>query len=251
MASELQDDRRRPYAATANVIAVLERARTRNLPDKITNDFLKIAQIGEAVFGRVMFALQFLGLVRDDGTPSDKLRAMASAPEAEFRELLAATVREAYAPEFASVDPGEDSQAQVAGAFQRYLPKSQVDRMVMLFLGLCREAGIPVRDVPRDRKMQAVTVGRKVVVRKTHAPVISTERERRSGEPEAPTPTGILFGFTQADVANLSESEFNEVWAALGKVARARAKAEQAKAEQAKANAPIRRDEEEDVEEDS
>ena len=230
MASELQDDRRRPYAATANVIAVLERARTRNLPDKITNDFLKIAQIGEAVFGRVMFALQFLGLIRDDGTPSDKLRAMASAPEPEFRELLAATVREAYAPEFASVDPGEDSQAQVTGAFQRYLPKSQIDRMVMLFLGLCREAGIPVRDVPRDRKMQLASSPRKVTVRvrPSHAPTSRDAHDQ--ARPAATTSPEVLFGFTQEDVANLSEADFNEVWSALGKVARARAKAEQTKA---------------------
>jgi len=223
MASEMNDQDRRPYAATANVMAVLNRARTRNLPERINNDFLKIAQIGDAVFGRVTFALEFLGLVSPEGMPTDKLRSMASAPDAEFRELLAATIREVYAPEFARIDPAEDSQAQVQDAFRRYQPKSQVDRMVMLFLGLCREAGIPVRDVPRDRKMQPASAVRKpsAVKRQTSAPA-RAEATRVEGTPVL---SSLLFGFTQDDVASLSEDEFNEVWRALGKVARARAKA--------------------------
>jgi hypothetical protein len=225
MTSDMSDPDRRPYAASANVIAVLNRARTRNLPDKINNDFLKIAQIGDAVFGRVMFALEFLGLISPDGIPTDKLRAMASAPEADFRELLAATIREAYADEFTRIDPGADTQAQVQDAFRRYQPKSQVDRMVMLFLGLCREAGIPVRDVPRDRKMQAIPAVRKPTLfkRQVHEPGAGGPKTKTES---APVPTGLLFGFTQADVASLSQAEFDEVWKALGKVARARAKAQ-------------------------
>lgn len=37
--------------------------------------------------------------------------------------------------------------------------------------------------------------------------------------------SGVLFGVTEDDVAALDEAEFNEVWTALGKVARARARA--------------------------
>jgi hypothetical protein len=33
-----------------------------------------------------------------------------------------------------------------------------------------------------------------------------------------------LFGFTSDDASKLSEAEFDEVWAALGKVVRARAR---------------------------
>jgi hypothetical protein len=217
---------RRPYAATANVIAVINRARTRNLPEKVNNDYFRIAGIGAAVFGRVNFALEFLGLISSDGTPSDKLRAMASAPEAEFKELLAGTIREAYAGEFTRVDPGEDSQAQVHDAFRRYQPKSQIDRMVMLFLGLCREAGIPVRDVPRDRKMQSPSTPRKstsVLRRPSHSAARGGEPTTKNGG--APLTTGMLFGVTEADVANLTDEDFNEVWSALGKVARARSRA--------------------------
>jgi hypothetical protein len=38
-------------------------------------------------------------------------------------------------------------------------------------------------------------------------------------------PASQLFGITESDIAVLDDSDFNEVWAALGKVARARARA--------------------------
>src|SRR6266851_8083934 len=145
---------KRPYAPTANVISVINRVRTRNLPDVVNNDFLRIAGISDLLFGRAMQAIHFLSLVEPDGRPSDKLRALASAPEAEYRELLAGIVRDAYADDFKSVDPSKDGQGQIVDAFRKYEPRSQTTRMVMLFLGLCREAGIPVKDSPRDRGMQ-------------------------------------------------------------------------------------------------
>lgn len=39
------------------------------------------------------------------------------------------------------------------------------------------------------------------------------------------TSDGILFGLTENDAAILSDEDFDAVWSALGKVARARAKA--------------------------
>src|SRR6266849_10744442 len=130
---------RRPYAASANVIAVLTRIRSRNLPVAVNNDFLRIANIGAAVFGRVTEALQFLRLVDEEGTPTEILRAMAAAPDAEYRNLLGNAVRSAYSDDFQAVNPEQDTQHQIIEAFRRYEPRSQTQRMVMLFLGLCRE----------------------------------------------------------------------------------------------------------------
>lgn len=225
MAIELE---RRPYAATANVMAVLARARSRNLPEAIGSEFYRLAGIGEAVFGRVTDALIFLGLINPEGAPTDTLRSMASAPEADFRELLAGTVRDAYGDVFArGVDPAEDTQAQIRDAFRRYQPKSQTDRMVMLFLGLCREGGIPVKDVPRDRKMANPSNVRAKVPFKTKtqrdssAPVESVGKSAQSEV----AGKGVLFGgVTESDLAALPEEEFDEFWAALGTVARRVAK---------------------------
>jgi hypothetical protein len=212
---------RRPYAATANVIAVLNRARSRNLPETIGNDFLRIAGIPEAVFGRVTEAVRFLGLVNEDQTPSDLLRSIAAAPDEEYRDLLATTIRTAYRDDFAQVDPGQDSQPQVVGQFQRYEPRSQVARMVMLFLGLCREAGIPVRDVPRERQMQQARPGRTMSQPRPRSSQKTAREDRRPQTPLDPAPAGAPLGMTEADIANLTDQEFDTVWSAIGTATRA------------------------------
>ncbi|MGC2190896.1 MAG: DUF5343 domain-containing protein [Candidatus Dormiibacterota bacterium] len=220
MSFQIEDQSKRPYAAAANVLAVLNRARTRNLPDTINGEFYRLCGIGEAVHGRVAQALTFLGLIDGNGAPQNTLRAMTEAPEAEFKDLLATAIREAYAAEFDRVDPAQDSQATVADAFRRYAPKSQIDRMVMLFLGLCREAGIPVKDVPRDRKMTSTPATRKA------APGQRTEARKASSTPPAPPvqeSVGGLYGFSEADLGALSEQDFQQLWTALGKAARAKA----------------------------
>jgi hypothetical protein len=206
---------RRPYAATANVLAVLERVRNRNMPARINADFLRIAGIGEAVVGRVTEALLFLGLIEVDGSPTEDLHAMAGAPDPAYRELLAERVRGAYASDLATINPGEDSQQQIVEAFRRYEPKSQIPRMVMLLLGLCREAGIAVRDAPRERGMQGAP---RRPVRGPTPPVLRARRKPRV-EVRADGGGPRILDVTEADLGKLSQEEFDEVWGALGKVA--------------------------------
>src|SRR5690348_9652204 len=103
---------KRPYAATANVIAVLQRCRTRNLPDRIDNDFIRLAGVPEVVLSRAGNTLAFLGLIDSDDQPTDTLRALAAAPEEQYREILAGALRSAYETDFARIDPARDTQKQ-------------------------------------------------------------------------------------------------------------------------------------------
>lgn len=220
-----QDERpRRPYAATANVMAVLERARTRNLPDKIDDDFLRIVGIPDVVFGRVQEALRFLGFTKQTNEPTDKFTALSAAPDQEYRALLEAALRDAYADDFAKVDPSQDTQAQMIDAFRPYEPRSQTKRMVMLFSGLCREAGIEVLDAPRQRGMRERRKVKPNTGSGRSTPAVKAEASSRNGALNRAN-TASLFEISDEDIAVLSEDEFVEVWDALGKVARARAKA--------------------------
>ncbi|HVA21103.1 MAG TPA: DUF5343 domain-containing protein [Candidatus Micrarchaeia archaeon] len=214
----------RPYAAAANVVTVLTRIRSRNLPDTIGDDFYRVCGIGEFVFGRVTRALTFLGLISEDGAPLDRLKAIAAATEADYRELLAAAVREAYAADFKHVDPTQDPQLTIVDHFRRYQPRSQTIRMVMLFLGLCREAAIPVRDAPRDRKMASRSPSKKDPSRRPVQTRVEAEPRPIRGGTSTSRGDGSLLNVTVADIGALGEEEFVEVWAALGKVARARAR---------------------------
>jgi len=229
----------RPYAAPSNVIAVIDRARTRNLPETVNNEFLRIAGVPEAVFGRVMQALRFLNLVHEDGRPTETLEALAGSKESEYRELLEKAIRDAYRAEFSMIDPGQDPLPAILDAFQPYQPRSQTSRMVMLFLQLCREAGIPVADAPRERRMKAeqarkvrATPRPRAIETSTGARSESTPRMRDYAT-SPPIASSLLFGVTEDDIGALSDTEFQEVWSALGKVARARARAKEETNEEA------------------
>lgn len=225
---DLQDaEERRPYAAASNVVSVLQRARTRNLPEVIDDDFFRIVEIPDVVFGRVREALRFIGMIEPDGRPTETLRAISAASDEEYHDLLSGSLRRAYETDFTRIDPSEDTQTRIVNAFRRYQPRSQTARMVMMFLGLCREAGIPVVDAPRERQMQRSEPRRASPAAR---PRPRSARSRSSGNQEAMTNeqqaangSGTLFGVTEADIAALSEAEFVEVWTVLGKVVRARA----------------------------
>jgi hypothetical protein len=214
----------RPYAAPANVIGVFNRARTLNLPEIINNNFLRISGVPEGAWYKVMQALQFLGLIHEDGRPTETFDGLAGATDSRYKELLENVVREAYRAEFTVVDPGQDPQPRIVDAFRPYKPRSQTNRMVILFQGLCREAGIPVLDAPRERRMREPQAKRPKSTVEKRSIGVPTKRII-SERTIVPTTSGVLFGVTEDDVAVLGEAEFNEVWTALGKVARARAQA--------------------------
>jgi hypothetical protein len=224
-------DDKRPYAATANVTGIIKRTRTRNLPDKVDGDFIRLAGVPDAVIHRVASALKFLGLVTEDDKPTDTLRALAAAPDEQYREILAGAVRNAYEVDFARVDPTQDSQKQIIDAFRPYQPRSQTDRMVMLFLGLCREAGMEVKDAPRERPMGATVARPGGSARAIGKADQSASPKRRQPPPSngdaagGQPPPGLLFGVTEDDISVLNEEQFATVWGALGVVARARAQA--------------------------
>lgn len=223
-------DDKRPYAATANVTGVIKRTRTRNLPDKVDNDFIRLAGVPEAVIHRVASALKFLGLVAEDDKPTDTLRALAAAPDEQYREILAGAVRNAYEVDFTRIDPAQDSQKRIIDAFRPYQPRSQTNRMVMLFLGLCHEAAMEVKDAPRERPMGATVARSGGSARPASKPDKPTSPKLRQPPPSngasatVQSASGpLLFGVTEDDIGALSDEQFATVWGALGLVARARA----------------------------
>ena len=152
--------RYRPYASPANVIDLLHRFRTRNLPEVIDTDYIRAAGVSEGAVARALMALRFLRLVADSDEPTDELRSLARSTDEEYRDLLAGVVRGAYRDVFDVVDPAQDTQDAVINAFRRFEPASQHYRMAVLFLGLCREAGIAVMDETRHRQSRSAGAAR-------------------------------------------------------------------------------------------
>lgn len=141
----------RPYPPPSNLSTVLARVRSRNLPDRIDAEYLRDANIPEGTITRTLSAARFLGLIEESGVPSPALRAIQTSTDEEYHSILAGLIREAYADVFGPIDVAQDSQDRIVNFFRRYMPASQRARMVTFFLGMCREAGIPTLDVPRQR----------------------------------------------------------------------------------------------------
>jgi len=213
-----------PYASTRAVMAVLDRFRERGLPDPLTVANLEQIGIQASNAPRTLQALRFLGLVDDGGNRTSAFDGLRQAKTDEYPAQLAEIVRAAYLPIFTIVDPATDTDIAISDAFRGYEPSSTREKMVSLFMGLCRAAGI-VTDKPSRRPS---TASRRPASRRT------TPRARASRpivtDPinpiRTPSPfdgdSDLLFGASMEYVKDLPENQFTEVWNALGVIARAR-----------------------------
>lgn len=217
-----------PYAPVATIMEVIHRYRDRGLQTPFDVDVLTRAGVTESLAPRTLLSLRHLDLVDDQGHPTPLFEGLRRAPSDEFPSRLEEVVRAVYADVFQFADPTMDPPERVADAFRQYNPAGQRGRMVTLFLGLAQEAGIIEEAPQRTRTTRAARGGsaRTAPARQSQKP-----SGRRPGKPkeDAPSPpatvSGTIFGVTEKDIALLPEEDFQEVWDALGKVARARARA--------------------------
>lgn len=86
--------------------------------------------------------LQTLDLIDASGQPTSILEAIKLAPEAEYKARLGEWLQGAYADILAHVDPATADDGALHDAFGNYNPAGQRVRMVTLFQGLFRAAGI-------------------------------------------------------------------------------------------------------------
>lgn len=138
-----------PYAPVKAVLSVIERHRQVGVP-MITVDTLQRMGVTESLSPRTAQALRLLGLTNDDGSPSDDFEALRKAPTDQVGPLLAALIRDVYAPVFEVVDPTTSTVQQIEDAFRGFKPPGQRGRMVTLFTGLMAYAGM-VDEAPKQK----------------------------------------------------------------------------------------------------
>lgn len=141
-------DKSAPYAPAKALLSIIERYRSRGLPQPVNAEALARIGVTESLIPRTLQALQVLDLVDEVGTPTETLEGIRLAPEAEFKKRLEAWLKGAYADVFAIVDPATDDETRIRDAFRTYHPVGQQPRMVTLFSGLCAAAGLTADKVP-------------------------------------------------------------------------------------------------------
>jgi Family of unknown function (DUF5343) len=141
MQSLIRSDGPAPYTSPSAIIALITGYRERGLQVPFTPDVLARAGVRESLVPRTLQSMKLLGLIHDNGQPTDEFVELRKARE-DFQEQLAALIRGAYAEVFSYVDPALDSPDRVRDAFRAYTPIGQQPRMVTLFMGLCEYAGL-------------------------------------------------------------------------------------------------------------
>jgi hypothetical protein len=202
----------------------------------VDTDFLNLVQIPRDRQGLLKEALEFLNLVDEEGAPTAVLRKYAGTTEEEAQGVLQDALRSAYASDFEQIDPTKDSQAEMRNWFQRYEPRSATSKMITFYLGACRQAGIEVKDPPRERRIQTgrAATGKSrsrqesTTSKSGSGSATTADRQRASqttAEPQSAPPidAGVLVSVTNEDIAELDDKDFADVWSALGKIVRRRA----------------------------
>lgn len=147
-----------PYTSASAATTVLEINRDRGLNGPITSDTLVRAGVSESIARRTLQSLVVLGLVDEDGSVSETLRAFNQARgDIEYEELLEAWLRDVYSDVLNYADPEKDDLKRLTDAFRGYEPAGQRSAMAGLLVGLWRHAGLPTAEPgkqssPRKRK---------------------------------------------------------------------------------------------------
>jgi hypothetical protein len=148
----LQSSGNAPYAPPSAVVNIINRYRDYGFATPFTLETLMKAGISDSLAPRTLQAMKLLDLIDEDGNPTQEFVDLSKAKSDEYEARLAAVIRAAYAEVFSFVDPATDPMVRIEDAFRDYKPKSQRGRMVSLFLGLCREAGIPVKSAKKSQE---------------------------------------------------------------------------------------------------
>jgi hypothetical protein len=186
-------DKPAPYAPASAIIDIIDRYRNKGLPTPVTAEVLGRAGISDSLIPRTLQALQTLDLIGEDGRPTQVFEGIRRAPEAELRLRLAEWLQGAYADALQFVDPATADEIGIRDAFRSYNPVGQQPRMVTLFSGLFKAAGIgPEKSVKStsDRPVQLRTIvraraPRPITERKPAAPPLNHSGGAPPGLPPA------------------------------------------------------------------
>lgn len=181
-------DQPAPYAPASAIMDLIERHRNRGLPSPIDGDVLARAGIAASLIPRTLYALQVLDLIHEDKKPTNVLEGLRLAPEAEYKAKLAEWLKWAYADALQYIDPAADDETAIRDAFRNYQPIGQQSRMVTLFTGLFRAAGIGAEKPDRPTKKSGA--GGASRSRSGAAGVLKSQSGGRSGTlpPTRPSP---------------------------------------------------------------
>jgi len=210
-----------PYTSYRTFKTFIEDLREQGVPSRIDRSVL--TRFSGVVGTQLMHALRFLGLIEDDGRPTQRLNALVNTHGAEqWREKLLEILREEYAPIFA-IDLEAATPSHFNEAFRKAFPAADavVQKCVTFFLYAANDAGVKISGrVLKGRKPRSL-IPRRKPARPAFTPPPIKETEAAPPQPQ-PVPAPPLESRKPSEMllAHLDPNEMDEeqqaaVWTLL------------------------------------
>jgi hypothetical protein len=173
-----------PYTSYRTFKTFIEDLREGGVPSRIDRSVL--TRFSGVVGTQLMHALRFLGLIEDDGAPTERLKELVNADAAgHWPETLLEVLRQRYAPMFA-IDLEAATPSHFSQAFRKAFPAADavVQKCVTFFLYAANDAGVKISGrVMKGRKPRSETPRRKEA--SARAPAKQFEAQASRPQPDA------------------------------------------------------------------
>jgi Family of unknown function (DUF5343) len=195
-----------PYTSYRTFKTFIEDLHEHGVPSRVDRSVL--TRFSGIVGTQLMHALRFLGLVEDDGRPTERLKELVKAhATGRWPETLLETLGQEYAPMFA-IDLATATPSHFNEAFRRSFPAADavVQKCVTFFLYAANDAGVKISSrVLKGRKPRSLTPRRKPAKPAfAHPPIREFD--------DAPSPLPPLEGRKPSEMllAHLDPNEMDE-----------------------------------------
>ena len=145
-----------PYVPAATLRSFLEHIRWVTTPKKVDKRLLDDYAIPKPNKSALLSALKFLDLIENDGIPTPAFRHLQSSGD-EFRSNLEQVVRKAYADLFIHLDALGSDRERIRNYFATNYSPATAKKATILFIDLCKEAGLPTGEEPEEIQKTVVT----------------------------------------------------------------------------------------------
>ena len=201
-----------PYTSYRTFKTFIEDLREQGVPSRIDRSVL--TRFSGVVGTQLMHALRFLGLIEDDGRPTQRLNELVKAHGAEpWPKKLLELLRQEYAPIFA-IGLETATPSHFNEAFRKAFPAADavVQKCVTFFLYAANDAGVTISGrVLKGRKPRSLTP-RKKPSRPLFAPQPMNAPEAAPPQPHPGPPLPSIEGKKPSEIllAHLDLNEMDE-----------------------------------------
>lgn len=188
-----------PYAPPSALFGFFERMKRARVPDRVDKKLLETYEIAPSNEYSVLGTLKHLGLVGDDGAPTDEF-SLVHLTGAAYEEKLRTLVRRAYEGFFDTYDRVPEDKELITTYFRvNYRPATAV-KATTLFLALCQKAGI---ELPPD--LQVTSPTKSETPRKAQRGTKAIEQPSRTPSPVAVETESLMRTYIEALIEDMTK----------------------------------------------